>query len=203
MADPTETMAASPSVAPGTDAPRAKKRRRRIIFSVAIVVVLAAGIIVGKLGGGGGSPASAPLPPTPHFSLARLGGGAPVTFPDAAMAHHPVVLVFFASWCGPCQKELPALAHYVHEVQASRSPVRFIGIDGNDQNSSGLAFARKSGVTFPAAADHEESVAYQLGLGGLPDTVFISARHKIVHIVQGAVSVSALRHWIHVLSTTA
>ncbi len=191
--------------APGTDGAPAHRRgrRRAVLVLLAAAVVALAGALVATLGTRTPAPGAAPsLPRPPHFSLPRLGGGPPLTYPGDTTRHHPVVLLFFASWCTPCQKELPVVARFVRAQQRAGSPVRYIGVDGNDQPGSGLAFARRSGVTFPAAEDQQESVAYQLGLAFLPDTVFISAGGQVRHIVEGPVSVATLRHWVHVLTAS-
>lgn len=179
---------------------RRRGRRRLVVALIALVALVAGGLLAAKLTANSPTSTAAPLPAPPHFSLPRLGPGPAVSYPSAATRDHPVVLVFFASWCTPCQKELPVVARFVRSEQKANSPVRFIGIDGNDQSSSGLAFAHRSGVTFPTAQDHQEAVAYQLGLAFLPDTAFISAKGRVLHLVEGAVSVPTLRHWIHVLT---
>lgn len=199
--DPGGTDAAAPLAGVATG--RGRRRRRLRIIGAVLVVLIGGGIAAGKLSAGPTTAGAAPLPPAPRFSLSRLGASGSLSYPSAALAHRPLVLVLFASWCGPCQKELPVVARYVRRLQGTGTPVQFIGVDGNDSNASGLAFARRSGVTFPAVADHQESVALQEGLEGLPDTIFISSAGKVVHITRGAVSVPTLQHWVHVLSAPA
>jgi thiol-disulfide isomerase/thioredoxin len=108
----------------------------------------------------------------------------------------PVVLTFFASWCTPCQTELPAIARIAAQETSAGGRIHFVGIDGNDDPSSGLAFARRSGVTFPAGSDPTEDVARALGLPGLPDTVFVDRSGHVVNVVEGPISEATLRTWI-------
>ena len=83
-----------------------------------------------------------------NFKLPGLSGGeihAPWT------QGHASVLIFFASWCTPCQGEMPKVAEYIRTH--SPSPVEVVGIDANDERSAAQAFVKKDGVTFPVAFD--------------------------------------------------
>jgi thiol-disulfide isomerase/thioredoxin len=100
---------------------------------------------------------------------------------------HPAVVVFFASWCAPCKEELPRVARWEegHDLGA----VRFIGVDSNDQRSSGRAFARSSGVAFPSGFDEQGTVtASAFSIENLPDTVFVDAAGRVAHLVVGSVT---------------
>jgi hypothetical protein len=80
--------------------------------------------------------------------------------------------------------------------------VVFVGIDGNDDPASGLAFARASGVGFRVAVDALSSVAPRYGLVGYPDTVFVDATGHIAGVVQGPVTRAVLQGWIARLTTS-
>lgn len=196
----TKTAHAETGEAGGASDPRTRLRRaRRRLVALAILVVALGGTLGAvELTSGSGPP---PLPPVPHFSLPRLGGGAPISYPSAPYKSRPVVLVFYASWCTACQPELPKVAKAVSELQAAGTPVTFLGVDGNDPPAAGLAFARKDKVTFPSVSDENETLANAFGLPGLPDTVFISRAGKVVHINVGVISTATLRHWVHAIAT--
>jgi cytochrome c biogenesis protein CcmG/thiol:disulfide interchange protein DsbE len=130
------------------------------------------------------------------FTLPRLGGGPLVSMPIAHRPRTPVVITFFASWCTPCQTELPMVANVARHELAKGGWVTFIGIDGNDDPSSGLAFARASGVAFPVGADHESAVAPSYLLIGYPDTVFVDRTGHVAGTVQGPVSRTVLQNWL-------
>ncbi len=88
----------------------------------------------------------------------------------------PVVVNFWASWCAPCRKEMPALEQ-VSRMLAGR--VAFAGLDTQDQRAAGLAFARKMKVTYPlATANAQVWSAY--GVQALPTTFFLSAQGTVL-----------------------
>ncbi len=152
----------------------------------------AVGLVIGLLVTGGSGPQRAPA-----FSLPRLGGGPSVSFPlTGNEAHRPVVLTFFASWCGPCHAELPVVARVARQELAAGDGVVFLGVDGNDDPASGLAFARKSGVSFVVGANADSALAPRFGLVGYPGTVFIDASGTIVQTVRGPVSRATLERFV-------
>lgn len=170
---------------------------RRRLTAAGIGVLVAGGLAAGLLSTGGQSGTFT----APFVSLPRLGGGTTVRVPVVRDgADVPVVLTFFASWCGPCYSELPRIAQVEQQLFAAGSPVVFVGVDGNDLDSSGLAFARRAGVTFAVGADHASAVAPRFGIQGYPATVFIDRHDSVVHVVRGPVSDAELRAWAARLS---
>ncbi len=88
----------------------------------------------------------------------------------------PLIVNFWASWCTPCRKEMPALANVARQLSGK---VGFVGLDTEDDRNSGLSFSRSTGVGYPLAIDTAQ-VASSYGVYGLPTTVFISADGKVV-----------------------
>jgi cytochrome c biogenesis protein CcmG/thiol:disulfide interchange protein DsbE len=186
---------------------RRPRRSRSLLIGCAIAAVLAVVLFVGVGSGprkgavlSPGAPGTVP----PNFTLPRLGGGPPVTLDALGVdRHHPVVLNFFASWCGPCRQETPLLARTAAKLRAEHSPIQFVGVDTNDPPADGLAFVRASGVTYPVGVDRSTRVSYSLyALDGLPDTFFIDAQGRVVAHVLGALTPTELNHWIGVLASS-
>jgi thiol-disulfide isomerase/thioredoxin len=157
------------------------------MLSIAAGLVVAAGLGIGLAVGVASGPQRAPA-----FSLPRLGGGKEV--------RRPVVLTFFASWCTPCVSELPAIARVARQQQAAGHGVVFVGVDANDDPSSGLSFARHSGVSFAVGSDAASALAPKFELVGYPGTVFIDASGNVIGTVHGPVSRSTLLDYVARLS---
>ena len=173
-------------------------RSRRRLVALVTGVALAAGLWFAL------TAVTAPPPRTAApFSLSRLGGGPRVTMPIVGEgAHHPVVLTFFGSWCGPCRAELPTVARVARQAAAAGEKVRFIGIDDNDTASAGLAFVRAAGVGFPVGRDYDVEVAPTYDVAWTPSTVFVDADGVIAETVRGPVSAATLRTGIARIDAT-
>jgi len=189
-------------------AARAPKRLRSLLIYSTVAVALGVLLVVG-LGSRSGNGRSGPVVPigneAPNFSLPPLTGAVQVDLDALGKAgHHPVVLNFFASWCTPCQRETPLLARAAAVEQAKDGPVRFVGVDVNDQPTDALLFVRKAGITYPVGVDQSFRVTSGLyGLNGLPQTFFLDSEGRVIGHTMGAVNAADLQRWITRMSRVA
>lgn len=117
-----------------------------------------------------------PVNGLPEETLPCLGGGGST---NLAMTHgKPMVLNLWASWCGPCRKELPFIQQ-LHERAGDR--VLVLGVDYQDtEPKAALELAAGAGVTYPLLADPKSQVRTPLKVVALPQTVFVNARGSVV-----------------------
>ena len=127
--------------------------------------------------------------PAPAFSLPSLSNPAR-TLALATFRGKPLVINFWASWCVPCQTEMPLLEQ---AYRAEHGRVQFLGIDANDTSGPARAFLAQVHVTYPTVADNKGDVAIRYGLFGLPTTVFVSASGKVVGRSIGQLHADTLR----------
>ncbi|MBV9850774.1 MAG: TlpA family protein disulfide reductase [Armatimonadetes bacterium] len=113
--------------------------------------------------------------PASDFTLPDAATGRPVHLLAEARAH-PVVLDFWATWCGPCREELPSLNRVAHKY-AGRAA--FYGVNSHDRPADIRAFARLYGMTFPTLSDARHDVASQYGADALPTLVIIDTRGNV------------------------
>jgi len=106
--------------------------------------------------------------PAPDFALADLDGN-PVRLSD--LRGRPVIVNFWASWCGPCVEEFPLLESAAAAHRGDDLVI--VGIVFRDRSEAAREFLARMGVTWPAAMDPGEQVATEFGIIGPPDTFFI------------------------------
>lgn len=123
----------------------------------------------------------------PEFSVADLDGN-PIHL--AALRGRPVIINFWASWCGPCVEEFPLL-RAAAERHADDGLV-VVGIVWGDRSESARDFMLRNGATWAAAMDPGERVSREYGVLGPPETYFIGRDGSIVGRQIGQISAASL-----------
>jgi thiol-disulfide isomerase/thioredoxin len=123
-------------------------------------------------------------PVAPTFSLTSLRGRESVKL--ASYGGRVIVVVFWASWCGPCRAEAPALERAWRHWKSHL--VAFIGVNTRDSKADARAFLRSAQISYPAGHDGSGGTARTYGVGALPATFVISPRGRVVRRFLGAVS---------------
>jgi len=113
----------------------------------------------------------------PDFSLADLEG-------------RPVVLNFWASWCGPCVEEFPLLRDAA--AQYADEGLAIVGVVFRDRSEAARDFIARNGGSWPAAMDPGERVASAYGILGPPETYFIARDGTIAARQFGPVTEASL-----------
>lgn len=112
----------------------------------------------------------------------------------------PVILNFWASWCGPCKSEMPDFEEAYKEYG---DQIHFLMInltDGSQETQEGAAaFIAEQGYTFPVFYDMTYNAAGQYVSSGIPITYFIDAEGNFVAYGQGALNAETLQTGIDML----
>jgi thiol-disulfide isomerase/thioredoxin len=108
----------------------------------------------------------------------------------ADYAGHVTVVNFWATWCGPCRQEQPALQQ-VWSQYRDRG-VEFVGVDYRDDAAAAGAWSDEFGVTNPSVTDAPGGWADDFALRGAPTTFVADAAGRIRYLITGAVSAAQL-----------
>ena len=125
--------------------------------------------------------------PAPDFSLADLDGN-PIHL--AELRGRPVIVNFWASWCGPCVEEFPLLRDAVDRYESHGLAV--VGVVYDDRSEAAHDFMQRNGANWPAAMDPGLRVADAYGIVGVPETFFIGRDGTIVARQIGQFSAASL-----------
>lgn len=132
----------------------------------------------------------------PDFTVYDLDGNA-VQLSD--YIGKPIVLNFWASWCGPCQMEMPDF----HEKYLQLGEkVNFLMINmttGRETQESAIAFIEKNDYSFPIFYDMQSDAAMTYGAYSLPTTYFIDAEGYAIAQATGAIDAETLQRGIDMI----
>jgi cytochrome c-type biogenesis protein CcmF len=170
-------------------------QRRRVLTTVgALVGVLA--LVAAGWAMWGPNPSAEVLPAArplvgqepPDFSLDLLDGST-VSLSD--LDGQVVLVNFWATWCPPCQEELPALQEVWQEYESDG--VAFVGVAYQDEEPAVRRMAGDFGLTFDIGLDQEERIGTSFGVTGVPETFVIDASGAVSQIYIGPVTAAELR----------
>lgn len=129
--------------------------------------------------------------PAPDFVLSAVANAEPGSRVQLSqLAGKPVVVAFWASWCGPCRAETPALNRLYKRL--SQQGVSLIGVNTQDDPSRALAFIKSAKLDYPIVSDEDGNVASSFGVSSLPTIVVIDKQGTIVAVRKGLSDESAL-----------
>lgn len=142
-----------------------------------------------------GKPPSADVGhPAPDFTLDALDGG---NLTLSEYKGRAVILNFWATWCGPCRAEIPAL----------EAASRIIGDDGvilsinvGENPLRVLDFAYELGISYPVALDTNSEVARVFRVIAFPTTYFIDSRGVIMELYTGELNAALIQRKVQELN---
>lgn len=120
--------------------------------------------------------------PAPEIDLKSMTGDQ-ITL--SKLVGRPVIVNFWATWCGPCREEFPALVRKYKQYQPQGLII--VGVNFQDENSDDgvLTFMRNTLVNFPVVRDTGERAGRMYRINGLPTSIFIDRKGIIRDIVVG------------------
>ena len=127
----------------------------------------------------------------PDFTVYDIDGNA---YKLSDFRGKPVLLNFWASWCGPCQMEMPDFQEY-YENYGDQVHFLIVNLTDGQQETveSASAFIAEKGYTFPVYYDTDIDAAVKYGVSAVPVSYFIDGEGYFVAWAQGALSASQLQ----------
>jgi cytochrome c biogenesis protein CcmG/thiol:disulfide interchange protein DsbE len=161
-------------------------RRLRLLAIVLVAVVAIALLAVFGLAATKPTGVRA-APALPRERLA----GSPVNLASLLAGSHNgrSLVVFWASWCGPCEKEAPAFESF---ARSAAGEGHIVGVDWSDTRGGALAFIKHYGWTFPNLRDGGGAVGNAYRMTVLPTTFVLDARGRILSELRGPQDQSTL-----------
>jgi cytochrome c biogenesis protein CcmG, thiol:disulfide interchange protein DsbE len=118
----------------------------------------------------------------PDFSLETLGGKS-IHLRD--FAGKPMLINFWATWCGPCRAEIPSLESASRQF-GNRAVI--LGVNVQELPALVAPFVAELGMTYPVVLDTDSSVSLAFRVRAFPTSFFVDAHGVIVQIEAGSIS---------------
>ena len=131
--------------------------------------------------------------PAPDFTMLDMEGN---EVSLASFFGKPIVLNFWASWCGPCKMEMPEIQKFYEQYG---DQIHFLLVSVDDSVETAKAFIEKEEYTFPVYFDTASMGAYSYGASSIPLTYFIDAEGNLQAYYMGAMRESILQQGIDLI----
>ena len=143
----------------------------KVILMVMLISMVVSGLVVAGCSSGG-EPASVVRPDimAPDFELQSLDGQM-VTL--SSLRGRPVMLNFWASWCGPCRVEMPFIQEVFEDEDWREQGLTILAVNLGESRSTVKEFMEDNGLSFTVLLDTENKVAAGYNIRGIPTTYFI------------------------------
>ena len=119
-------------------------------------------------------------PEIPDVTLPCLGGGKAVALRSAAPGV-PTLVNMWATWCGPCVREVPTLVAFTAKAAGK---IAVVGVDTEDESDKALTFAKQYSMHYPSLVDIDGKVLRAYG-GGPPITLFVEPDGRVAFVQHG------------------
>ncbi len=123
--------------------------------------------------------------PAPAFQLPSLDGK---TMSLNDVRGHPVLINIWATWCVPCEEEMPAL----QAASATHPELVVLGVDNGESSVRVKPYVQQIGVTFPILLDMDAELVQQYHVVGTPSSFFVDKDGVMRAIYLGAMSADTL-----------
>jgi len=117
-----------------------------------------------------------PGQPAPGFELPRLDGGPAIAL--SALRGRVVLLNFWATWCGPCEAEMPAMQRLYQALAGPDFELVAVSVDASREDVE--AFRSRLGLGFPIALDPEKRVADAYQSHRYPESYLLDREGRIL-----------------------
>ena len=112
----------------------------------------------------------------------------------------PIVLNFWASWCGPCKSEMPEFQQVFEEMEGKVQFLMVNATGGRETVETAKSFIEDTGYSFPVFYDADGQACAVYGVTALPTTIFIDGEGNVVTGVKGAISADVLMRGIDMIT---
>jgi peroxiredoxin len=120
--------------------------------------------------------------PAPDFALERLADGATVRLSE--LRGRVVLVSFWATWCAPCEEEMPALERLYRELRAEGFELLAVSVDTDRE--AVVEFQQRLGISFPILLDPEQRVAREWQTFRFPESLLVDRDGRVVERYVGA-----------------